>query len=276
MANIGKLNTLTVMREAEQGLYLDGDNLGDILIPKRYVPAGTEVDSEIEVFIYTDSEDRIIATTEKPYAMVGQFGAMKVVHVNKFGAFLDWGLMKDLFVPFREQKMKMLEGNTYVVFVYLDLDSDRIAGSAKLDQFLDETPPPFEQGEEVEIIIAQKTDLGFKVIINETHWGLIFKNEIFGNIRIGDKRKAYIKNLREDDKIDVSLQKEGYDRIDSVSKTILQKIEDEGGYLALTDKSSPEEISSNFGISKKAFKKAIGALYKQRLIELDTHGIRKK
>jgi predicted RNA-binding protein (virulence factor B family) len=276
MANIGKLNTLTVMREAEQGLYLDGDNLGDILIPKRYVPAGTEVDSEIEVFIYTDSEDRIIATTEKPYAMVGQFGAMKVVHVNKFGAFLDWGLMKDLFVPFREQKMKMLEGNTYVVFVYLDLDSDRIAGSAKLDQFLDETPPPFEQGEEVEIIIAQKTDLGFKVIINETHWGLIFKNEIFGNIRIGDKRKAYIKNLREDDKIDVSLQKEGYDRIDSVSKTILQKIEDEGGYLALTDKSNPEEISTTFGISKKAFKKAIGALYKQRLIELDTHGIRKK
>jgi len=276
MANIGKLNTLTVMREAEQGLYLDGDNLGDILIPKRYVPAGTEVDDEIEVFIYTDSEDRIIATTEKPYAMVGQFGAMKVVHVNKFGAFLDWGLMKDLFVPFREQKMKMLEGNTYVVFVYLDLDSDRIAGSAKLDQFLDETPPPFEQGEEVEIIVAQRTDLGYKVIINETHWGLIFKNEIFGNIRIGDKRKAYIKNLRDDDKIDVSLQKEGYDRIDSVSKTILQKIEDEGGYLALTDKSSPEEISATFGISKKAFKKAIGALYKQRLIELDTHGIRKK
>ena len=276
MANIGKLNTLTVMREAEQGLYLDGDNLGDILIPKRYVPAGTEVDGEIEVFIYTDSEDRIIATTEKPYAMVGQFGAMKVVHVNKFGAFLDWGLMKDLFVPFREQKMKMLEGNTYVVFVYLDLDSDRIAGSAKLDQFLDETPPPFEQGEEIEIIIAQKTDLGYKVIINETHWGLIFKNEIFGNIRIGDKRKAYIKNLREDDKIDVSLQKEGYDRIDSVSKTILQKIEDEGDFLALTDKSSPEEISATFGISKKAFKKAIGALYKQRLIEIDAQGIRKK
>ena len=275
MANIGKLNTLTVMREAEQGLYLDGDNLGDILIPKRYVPEGTEVDDEIEVFIYTDSEDRIIATTEKPYAMVGQFGAMKVVHVNKFGAFLDWGLMKDLFVPFREQKMKMLEGNTYVVFVYLDLDSDRIAGSAKLDQFLDETPPPFEQGEEVEIIVAQRTDLGYKVIINETHWGLIFKNEIFGNIRIGDKRKAYIKNLREDDKIDVSLQKEGYDRIDSVSKTILQKIDNEGGFLALTDKSSPEEISATFGISKKAFKKAIGALYKQRLIELDTQGIRK-
>ena len=276
MANIGKLNTLLVMREAEQGLYLDGDNLGDILIPKRYVPEGTTVDDEIEVFIYTDSEDRIIATTEKPHAMVGQFGAMKVVHVNKFGAFLDWGLMKDLFVPFREQKMKMLEGNTYVVFVYLDLDSDRIAGSAKLDQFLDEEPPPFEQGEEVEIIIAQRTDLGYKVIINETHWGLIFKNEIFGNIRIGDKRKAYIKNMRDDDKIDVSLQKEGYERIDGVSKTILQKIDDEGGFLALTDKSSPEEISSTFGISKKAFKKAIGTLYKQRLIELDTHGIRKK
>ena len=276
MADIGKLNTLLVMREAEQGLYLDGDNLGDILIPKRYVPEGTAVDDEIEVFIYTDSEDRIIATTEKPHAMVGEFGAMKVVHVNKFGAFMDWGLMKDLFVPFREQKMKMLEGNTYVVFVYLDLDTDRVAASAKLDQFLDETPPSFEQGEEVEIIIAQRTDLGYKVIINETHWGLIFKNEIFGNIQIGDKRKAYIKNMRDDDKIDVSLQKEGYERIDSVSKTILQKIEDESGFLALTDKSSPEEISATFGISKKAFKKAIGTLYKQRLIELDTHGIRKK
>ncbi len=276
MADIGKLNTLLVMREAEQGLYLDGDNLGDILIPKRYVPEGTAVDDEIEVFIYTDSEDRIIATTEKPHAMVGEFGAMKVVHVNKFGAFMDWGLMKDLFVPFREQKMKMLEGNTYVVFVYLDLDTDRVAASAKLDQFLDETPPTFEQGEEVEIIIAQRTDLGYKVIINETHWGLIFKNEIFGNIQIGDKRKAYIKNMRDDDKIDVSLQKEGYERIDSVSKTILQKIEDESGFLALTDKSSPEEISATFGISKKAFKKAIGTLYKQRLIELDTHGIRKK
>lgn len=276
MANIGKLNTLKVLREAEHGLYLDGENLGDILIPKRYVPQGTKVDDEIEVFIYTDSEDRIIATTEKPYAMVGQFGAMKVVHVNKFGAFLDWGLMKDLFVPFREQKMKMLEGNTYVVFVYLDLDTNRIAASAKLDQFLDETPPPFEQGEEVEIIIAQRTDLGFKVIINETHWGLIFKNEIFENIRIGDQRKAYIKNLRDDDKIDVRLQKEGYERIDSVSKMILQKIEEESGFLALTDKSSPEEISAIFGISKKTFKKAIGALYKQRLIELDKHGIRKK
>jgi len=276
MANIGKLNTLKVLREAEHGLYLDGENLGDILIPKRYVPQGTKVDDEIEVFIYTDSEDRIIATTEKPYAMVGQFGAMKVVHVNKFGAFLDWGLMKDLFVPFREQKMKMLEGNTYVVFVYLDLDTNRIAASAKLDQFLDETPPPFEQGEEVEIIIAQRTDLGFKVIINETHWGLIFKNEIFENIRIGDQRKAYIKNLRDDDKIDVRLQKEGYERIDSVSKMILQKIEEGSGFLALTDKSSPEEISAIFGISKKTFKKAIGALYKQRLIELDKHGIRKK
>jgi predicted RNA-binding protein (virulence factor B family) len=275
MASIGKLNTLTVLREAEQGLYLDGEELGDILIPKRYVPQDTKVDSQIEVFIYTDSEDRLIATTEQPFAMVGEFGAMKVVHVNQYGAFMDWGLMKDLFVPFREQKMKMLEGNTYVVFVYLDLDTDRIAASAKLDQFLNETPPLFEAEQEVEIIIAQRTDLGYKVIIDGTHWGLIFENEVFENLKIGNKRKAYIKNIRDDDKIDVSLQKSGYQRIDGLSQTILNKIEEEGGFLALTDKSSPEEISAVFRISKKAFKKAIGSLYKQRLIELDKQGIRK-
>lgn len=275
MANIGKLNTLTVLREAEQGLYLDGEDLGDILIPKRYVPEDTKVDDQIEVFIYTDSEDRLIATTEQPYAMVGEFASMKVVHVNNYGAFMDWGLMKDLFVPFREQKMKMQEGNTYVVFVYLDLDTDRIAASAKLDQFLDEEPPLFEAEEEVEVIIAQRTDLGYKVIIDGTHWGMIYQNEIFGDIKIGDKRKAYIKKMRDDDKIDVSLQKEGYDRIDSVSKDILNKIESEGGFIGLTDKSAPEEIYAEFGISKKAFKKAIGSLYKQRLIALDEQGVRK-
>jgi predicted RNA-binding protein (virulence factor B family) len=275
MANIGKTNLLKVLRKVDHGLYLDGENLGDILIPKRYVPDNTEVGDELEVFLYTDSEDRLIATTEKPIAQVGEFAAMKVVHTNKFGAFLDWGLTKDLFVPFREQNAKMEEGRTYLVFVYLDLDTDRVAASAKLDQFLDETPPNFEAGQEVEIIIAQRTDLGYKVIIEGTHWGMIYSNEIFEPLRIGERKRAFIKKMRDDDKIDVSLQQSGYERIDGIAQSILQQLEEAGGSLPLNDKSDPDSIKEQFGISKKAFKKAIGALYKQRLIDINEQGIKK-
>ncbi len=275
MARIGKLNELEVLRKTDHGLFLDGGEHGDILLPNRYVPEEAEPGDKLEVFIYTDSEDRLVATTEKPFAMVGEFAAMKVVHTNKFGAFLDWGLMKDLFVPFREQRAKMEEGKTYLVFVYLDLDTNRVAASAKLDQFLDETPPPFEAGQEVEIIIARRTDLGYKVIIEGTHWGMIYHNEIFEQLKTGERRKAWIKKMRDDDKIDVSLQKGGYGRIDDLSRNLLQRIEEEGGFLSLTDKSPAEEIKEMLGISKKAFKKAVGALYKQRLIELGEHGIRK-
>jgi predicted RNA-binding protein (virulence factor B family) len=275
MANIGKTNLLKVLRKVDHGLYLDGENLGDILIPKRYVPDNTEVGDELEVFLYTDSEDRLIATTEKPIAQVGEFAAMKVVHTNKFGAYLDWGLTKDLFVPFREQNAKMEEGRTYLVFVYLDLDTDRVAASAKLDQFLDETPPDFEAGQEVEIIIAQRTDLGYKVIIEGTHWGMIYSNEIFEPLRIGERKRAFIKKMRDDDKIDVSLQQSGYERIDGIAQSILQQLEEAGGSLPLNDKSDPDSIKEQFGISKKAFKKAIGALYKQRLIDINEQGIKK-
>jgi predicted RNA-binding protein (virulence factor B family) len=275
MANIGKINHLKVLRKVDHGLYLDGENLGDILIPKRYVPENTEVGDELEVFLYTDSEDRLIATTEKPIAKVGEFAAMKVVHTNKFGAFLDWGLSKDLFVPFREQNAKMEEGRTYLVFVYLDLDTDRVAASAKLDQFLDETPPDFEAGQSVEIIIAQRTDLGYKVIIEGTHWGMIYNNEIFEPLRIGDRKAAFIKKMRDDDKIDVSLQQSGYERIDGIAQSIMEQLEKAGGSLPLNDKSEPDSIKEQFGISKKAFKKAIGALYKQRLIDINENGIKK-
>jgi predicted RNA-binding protein (virulence factor B family) len=275
MANIGKTNLLKVLRKVDHGLYLDGENLGDILIPKRYVPDNTEVGDELEVFLYTDSEDRLIATTEKPIAQVGEFAAMKVVHTNKFGAYLDWGLTKDLFVPFREQNAKMEEGRTYLVFVYLDLDTDRVAASAKLDQFLDEIPPDFEAGQEVEIIIAQRTDLGYKVIIEGTHWGMIYSNEIFEPLRIGERKRAFIKKMRDDDKIDVSLQQSGYERIDGIAQSILQQLEEAGGSLPLNDKSDPDSIKEQFGISKKAFKKAIGALYKQRLIDINEQGIKK-
>ena len=276
MIEIGKYNTLRVVKEVDFGIYLDGgEEYGEILVPSRYVPGGTGPEQELEVFIYNDSEDRIIATTEKPYATVGEFRLLKVKVVNRTGAFLDWGLPKDLLVPFREQKAKMVEGGTYLVYVYLDTETDRIVASAKIDKFIDNLIPEFEPGEEVDLLVAEKTDLGFKVVINNTHWGMIYKNEIFSPVEVGQYMKGYIKKVRDDYKIDVTLQKEGYAQVGSISKGILEKLEEAGGFLAVNDKSPAEMIYHLFGISKKNFKKAIGALYKQKLITIAPDGIRK-
>ncbi len=276
MIEIGKHNTLRVVKEVDFGIYLDGgEEYGEILMPSRYVPEGTEPEQELEVFIYNDSEDRIIATTEKPYATVGEFRFLKVKAVNRTGAFLDWGLPKDLLVPFREQKAKMVEGGTYLVYVYLDTETDRIVASAKIDKFLDNLIPEFEPGEQVDLLVAEKTEMGFKVIINSAHWGMIYENEIFSPVEPGQYVKGYIKKVRDDDKIDVTLQKEGYGQVDSISKGILEKLEEAGGFLAVNDKSPAEMIYHLFGISKKNFKKAIGALYKQKLITIEPEGIRK-
>ncbi len=270
---LGKNARLRVMRILDFGCYLDGQNLGDILLPKRYMPDGVKEDDEVEVFIYNDSEDRIIATNEKPYMQVGEFGALEVVEVNKFGAFMDWGLMKDLFVPFFEQQHKMIIGNTYVVFAYVDSESERIAASSKLDQFMPLNPPIYELGEEVDIIITDKTDMGYKAIINEEHWGLIYINQVFEKIKIGDKRIAYIQKMRDDDKIDLSLTKTGGEFIDEVSQKILSILKEEE-FIGLHDKSDADDIRDTFGISKKAFKKAIGGLYKKRIIAIEENGIR--
>lgn len=274
MLEIGKINTLRVVKEVDFGLYLDGGEFGEILIPSRYIPAKTRVDDFIDVFVYHDSEDRLIATTETPLAEVNQFACLKVKQLTKVGAFLDWGLMKDLLVPFREQKAEMFNNTSYLVRVYLDKVSERIVASSKLDRFLDNIPHDFEEGQEVDLIIWEKTDLGYKVIINETHSGLLYANEIFTPVHSGMKIKGFIKRIREDEKIDVSLQKQGLVHVDETSQMILEKLKSRGGFIEANDNTSPESIKHMFGISKKVFKKAIGSLYKERLITIEDKGIR--
>lgn len=275
MLEIGKLNKLRIVKEVDFGLYLDGgEAFGEILIPQRYVPDNYEIDEELEVFIYRDSEDRIIATTETPKAMVGDFALMEVVSVNKFGAFLDWGLQKDLLVPFREQRKDMEEGKEYMVHVYLDKETNRIAASSKLDKFLDNIPAEYEPNQEVGLIIASKTDLGYKAIVNGLHWGMLYENEVFKPLDRGQKIKAYIKKLREDEKIDLYLHKAGYDKVESLMGKIVEELKEEGGFLELNDKTPSAIIYQIFGESKKTFKKAIGALYKKRVIDIENAGIK--
>ncbi len=275
MVAIGRMNTLEVVKEVDFGVYLNGEDLGEVLLPKRYVPEGTKVEDMIEVFIYLDSEDRYIATTEKPLAQVDEFACLEVVAVNKMGAFLDWGLMKDLFVPFKEQHERMEVGKKYVVFVMVDPDTDRILASSKLSFFLNNLPAGFEEGEEVRIQIFDETEIGFRAVVQDAYLGMLFKNETFRKLEIGDKLTAYVKKVREDDKLDLSLEKPGYKKIDGIAKELLNYIEGQGGKIALTDKSPAEEIYKALQMSKKNFKKAVGSLYKSKLILLEEDGIKK-
>lgn len=274
MAILGKMNPLKVLREVEFGLYLDGGSDGDILLPKRYVPEGAKTDDILTVFIYLDSEDRIIATTEHPYAMAGEFAFLEVVAVNDTGAFLDWGLPKDLLVPFREQKEKMIVGYKYPVFVYVDYDSKRITASAKLGKFIDDSKPDLEIGQEVELLIINKTDLGWKAIINQQYVGVIYNNEVFVNLETGLITKGFVKKIREDNKIDLMLQQPGFEKVDEFSSNLHDMLISEGGFLPFTDKSPAEDIYKKFGVSKKTYKKAVGDLYRSRLIILDDNGIK--
>jgi predicted RNA-binding protein (virulence factor B family) len=274
MLEIGKTNNLRIVKEVDFGLYLDGGESGEILIPTRYVPKNSKVDEYLDVFIYHDSEDRLIATTETPLAQVDQFAYLKVKQLTQVGAFLEWGLMKDLLVPFREQKYEMFNNTSYLVRVYLDKVSKRIAATTKLDRYIDNVPYDYEEGQEVDLIIWEKTDLGYKVIINEEHTGLLYANEIFTPVHPGMKVKGFIKRLREDEKIDVSLQKQGFVHVDETSQMILEKLKTRGGFIEANDNTSPESIKHMFGISKKVFKKAIGSLYKERLITIEDRGIR--
>lgn len=274
MAQVGKTNNLRVVKKISIGCYLDGGEHGEILLPRRYVPEDIKVDDYIDVFIYFDSEDRIIATTEEPKIKLGEIAMLKVVSVTHAGAFLDWGLPKDIFVPFREQKQRMEVDKWYIVALYIDYETNRLAASAKVDKFLDNTPPEYEAGQEVDILIYNKTDLGYSAIVNNAHWGILYENEVFRHLSRGKQLKAYIKKIRDDEKIDLILQKPGYEKVDDISKNILDKLEKNNGVLWLTDKSTPEEIYGLLGISKKVFKKAIGALYKAKLITLEEKGIR--
>lgn len=274
MAKIGEFNTLEIKKILPFGFYLDGGTDGEILIPIRYVPDDCSVGDELDVFVYYDSEDRIIATTEKPYITVGEFALLSVVAVTKIGAFLDWGLSKDLFVPFREQKMRMEVGKKYMVFCYLDDQTQRIVASAKIEKFLDNTYPQYDEGEEVDLMIIGESDLGFNAIINGRHTGVLFRNEVFRPLYRGDRLKGYIKQVREDDKIDLMLQPFGYAKVDEISQSIMDILHEHGGFLRVTDKSDPELIYQMFQISKKTFKKAIGGLYRDRLIAIEENGIR--
>ena len=276
MVEIGRFNTLTVVKIVDFGVYLDGGERGEILMPKEYVPANCFPADEVKAFVYFDSEDRIVATTEHPHVMVGEFAFLKVVALSPVGAFLDWGLRKDLLVPFREQRDPMIEGKSYLVYAYLDKASDRIVASTKIDKYLDQVFPEYEPHEEVEVLIARKSDLGYNVIVNNMHWGLIYNNEIFQPLKIGQKMKGYIKEVREDEKIDVTLQLPGYAKIEGLAGMVLEKLKDYGGILDLSDKSEPEEIYKVFGCSKKNYKKALGTLLKQRLIEIGDSEVRLK
>lgn len=270
---LGKFNRLEVVKQVDFGMYLDGGDEGEILLPARYVPEGCEVGDWLNVFLYLDNEERLIATTLTPLVQVGQFACLEVAWINQYGAFLNWGLMKDLFVPFSEQKMKMEVGRKYVVHAHLDEESYRIVASAKVDRYLSKEKPDYQAGEEVSILIWQKTDLGFKAIIENEFAGLLYDSEIFQTLRTGDTLTAFIKQVREDGKIDLVLQKPGFERIEDFSKTLFDHIREHGGRLNLNDKSPAEEIYDVFGVSKKTFKKAVGDLYKKRLIVLNEDGI---
>jgi uncharacterized protein len=275
MVKIGKPCTLEIVKFTEQGAYLDGGPYGEILLPNRYVPSKCSEGDDIEVFVHFDSEDRIVASTDFPKVMVDQFGYLRVVEVSNYGAFLDWGLPKDLLVPFREQTIKMEKDKSYLVRVYVDRITGRIAASAKYKKYLNLTEIDFETGDEVDLIIANRTDLGYNAIINEAHLGILYFNEIFKPLHAGDRVKGFVKKIREDGKIDLSLEKQGYEKVDPVSDELINKLkENKNHFLPYSDKTDPELIKEKLGISKKTFKKAIGLLYKQKLIALEDDGIR--
>ena len=271
---LGRVNRLTVVKQVDFGLYLDGGKVhGNILLPSRYVPEDTKIGDEIDVFLYLDQDERLIATTERPLAQVGDFAWLEVAWVNNFGAFLNWGLMKDLFVPFREQKMKMQKSNRYIVHVHLDEESHRIMASAKVEKFLSHDMPAYKVGDKVEGLVWQKTDLGFKVIVDNKFGGLLYDHQLFRELHTGDRLTMYVQQVREDGKIDLMLQPVGQQAAREFSDVLLEHLRNNGGRTVLGDKSPAEEIYAVFGVSKKVFKKAVGDLYKRRLITISDEGL---
>lgn len=274
MIEIGKYNELEILRHTSVGFYLGDASGEDVLLPNKYCPDNVEQGDKIKVFVYRDHEERKVATNLSPKILLNDFALLKVTAVGSVGAFLDWGLEKDLMVPFNEQRQKMEEGKWYLVYLNVDKKTDRLYASNKIDKFLQNESLTVNEGDKVDIIVMEKTDLGFSVIVNKEHKGLIFENEIFKQLNIGDRFEGFVKKVREDNKIDISLQPIGYDNFnDPNCELICKKLTANKGFLKITDNSSPEEIYSVLGISKKAFKKAIGALYKQRKVTLTPEGI---
>ena len=276
---IGRFNELRVLRKVDFGYFLKGDaRSGYILLPNNEINAETKASLEagndqVEVFLYLDQEERIIATTRKPLAQVGDFAFLEVAWVNNFGAFLNWGLMKDIFVPFREQKMKMQKGQSYIVHIHLDEESYRIMASAKVERYLNTDFPPYQRGDEVDVLVWQKTELGLKVIIDNQYPGLLYDDQVFRTLRTGDRTKAYIHLVRPDGKIDLNLQRKGQAGVRDFTYDLLDYLRQNKGYTVLCDKSSPEDIYEVFGVSKKIFKKAVGDLYKRHKITIEEDGL---
>lgn len=274
MYKIGYSYPLEVVKRVDFGVYLDAGNLGEVLLPNRVAPDGLEEGDSVKAFLYLDSEDRPIATTKRPRAEVGQFAYLKVVETTHFGAFLDWGLDKHLLVPFAEQHIKLLEGKSYLVYLYIDKRDGRIVASSKVDKFIDDDKPHrFKPRQEVNLIIANTTELGFKAIVNHSHWGVLYKNEVPHRLSFGQSVKGYIQRIRQDGRIDLTLNG-GAKAWDKNCKAVLDLLKKNNGYSSLHDKSDPKEIAAALGMSKAAFKKAIGGLYKQKMITLEPEGIR--
>ena len=278
---IGDFNRLKVKELARRegygpifGVYLEGGREGDILMPQKYVPEGIKPGDEIDCFVYLDQEERLVATTEKPLAKVGDFAWLKCSWVNEYGAFLDWGITKNLFCPFREQKKRMEVGNSYIVHIHVDEESYRLMASAKVEHYLSHDTPSYKTNDEVDLLVWQKTDLGFKVIVDNKFGGLVYQDQIFQYIHSGDRLKGYVAQVRADGKLDITLQPTGRRETEDFAQTLLQWLKDNGGECPLGDKSDAEDIKRMFQVSKKTFKRAVGALYKQHLIVLEGNGFR--
>jgi hypothetical protein len=275
MIHIGTYNTLSVLKTVDFGVYLDGGNGVEILLPSRYITTPLQIGDEIRVFVYTDSEDRLIATTEAPLITVGEFAFLNVVDVNRVGAFLDWGLPKDLLCPFREQRSTMEKGGRYLVYAYLDDSSKRIVASNKIEKFIGNKFPDYHTGEAVKVLVYQHTEIGYKTIVDNLYYGMLYTNEVYRNIEIGESLDVYVKTVRDDGKIDLSLQVPGTrNRIDVLAEQLISYLRDNGGQTTLCDNSTPEEIRAVFACSKKDFKKTVGMLYKQHRIAVSPLGIR--
>ena len=273
MIQIGDYNTLEIIRETEQGLYIADEEGNEVLLPNRYVPNDFKIWDKLEVFVYLDNEERPVAVTDKPYIKVNEFAMLRCNQVTQHGAFLDWGLLKELFCPFKEQAFKMKAGGWYLVYCYLDEETGRLVASSKTNRFLDNKNLTVKPFEEVDLIVSHPSELGMNVIVNKKHTGLIFKEDIFKDISVGDRLKGYVKKIRPGNKLDIVLGKIGYRNIEPNAETIIQELEDNSGYLNLTDKTDPETIKEVLQMSKKNFKKSVGTLYKQRLIEIKNDGI---
>ena len=274
MIEIGQFHELEISRTVDFGVYLKAGDGTEVLLPNKYVPENYSIGDKMKVFIYHDSEERLVATTEKPLAVPGKIAYLKVKSVTRVGAFLDWGLPRDLFVPFREQQKKMQAGQSYAVYVYIDEKSNRITASSRIEQFLDNNEHNFKEGQEVDLIIYDKSPLGYKAVIDERWIGILYHSEIFRELENGARMKGYVFKIREDNKIDLSLHPPGYRKVDDIAVEILEQLKKYRNNVEISDKSSPELIYQLFGVSKKVFKRAVGLLYKKRLISIDDDGIR--